>query len=169
MKALADSNNVDATRPAYEKWVETRNRLIYAFDPARHNELRTEFDDYRNAVELMSDLRDDTIGQQEWFDYNHARADLAKRGLDTAVDFCIQQRVPENDVPNVAMRALLRAWADAAIQSDQRLRPLLANDREAWWRNTGPSITTSSKPLPPTSSTPRTRADRSTPPWVSPA
>lgn len=131
VKALADSTPVDAMRPCYEKWVQTRDRVVGAFAPSRHIELTTELDDYRGAVELMDDFRTDTVGQQEWFEYQRTYADLANRGLDTAVDFCIEHRLTEHEVPNVVRRALLRGWSDAIIQGDERLRPLLATDREA--------------------------------------
>ena len=29
------------------------------------------------GLEFINDLRDDTVGQQEWFDYQRARASLA--------------------------------------------------------------------------------------------
>ena len=130
VKALEDCNNVDASA-SYAKWVQSRDRIINAFASSRNDELTSEFDDYRGAVELMNELREDTIGQQEWFDYQRSRVELSNRGLDTAIDFCIEQRVPVHDVPAVAKRALLRAWADATIQNDRRLQPLLAEDREA--------------------------------------
>lgn len=131
VKALADSTPVDAMRPAHEKWASARDRVIGGFAESRHAELAEEFDDFRDAAELMTDFREDTVGQQEWFEYQRAYGDLAKQGLDTAVDFCIEQRLTEHDVPNVVMRALLRGWSDAVIQGDARLRPLVATDREA--------------------------------------
>ncbi|WAH97525.1 DUF3320 domain-containing protein [Arthrobacter sp. MMS18-M83] len=131
VKALADSTPVDAMRPAYEKWTQARDRVIQAFAPTRHPELAQEFDDFHDAVELINDFRADTVGQQEWFDYQRAYGDLAKRDLDTAVNFCIEQRLREHDVPNVITRALLRGWCDAVIQGDARIRPMLATDREA--------------------------------------
>lgn len=112
-------------------WVEARNRIVSAFSPDRSEDLLTEFNRYDTAVGLIEDLRADTVGQQEWFDYTRARADLATLGLDTAVDFAIEQRIPAADVPKVIDRALLRAWVDATIQKDTRLQPLLATDREA--------------------------------------
>jgi hypothetical protein len=131
VKALADSNPVGAMRPCHEKWLQTRDRVVEAFAPSRHLELSTEFDDFRGAVQLIDEFRADTVGQQEWFDYQRAYADLAKRGLNTAVDFCIDHRLTEREVPNVIARALLRGWSDAVIRGDERLRPLLATDREA--------------------------------------
>ncbi|MDP7724180.1 DUF3320 domain-containing protein [Mycobacterium sp. TY814] len=131
IKALADSNPVDAMGPSYEKWVRSRDHVVQAFAQSRHIELLTELDDYRDAVELMNEFRVDTVGQQEWFEYQQAYADLAKRGLDTAVDFCIERRLTDREVPKVVLRALLRAWSDAVVQGDARLRPVLATQREA--------------------------------------
>ncbi|MEV4952462.1 DUF3320 domain-containing protein [Paenarthrobacter nitroguajacolicus] len=131
VKTLAESIPVSTMGTAYEKWMQTQDRLIQAFATSRHSELTEEFDDFHNALELIAALRADTVGQQEWFDYQRAYRELALRDLDTAVDFCIEQRLTEHDVPNVVKRALLRGWSDAVIQGDERLRPLLATDREA--------------------------------------
>ena len=131
VKTLADCNLVEAMRPNYEKWTQARDRVVEAFAPNRCGELTEELDDYQGAIDLINEFRADTVGQQEWFDYQHAYADLAKRGLDAAVDFCIEQRLSEHEVPNVINRALLRSWSDSVIQSDERLHPQLATDREA--------------------------------------
>lgn len=131
VKALAQAHQVDGMAPAYEKWTAARNRVVDAFEASRRGDLIAEFDDYRGAVELINDFRDDSVGQQEWFEYRRAYTDLAGRGLDTAVDFCVEQRLAEDDVPKVVNRALLHSWSDAVIQSDERLRPLRSADREA--------------------------------------
>lgn len=131
VELLTSSGPVDSLSTTFERWSSARDRIIHAFAPDRHNELLTELDNYSDAVALMSDLRNDTVGQQEWFEYQAAYSSLAERGLDTAVDFCVERRLVENDVPDVVNRALLRSWCDAVIQQDKRLRPLLAVDREA--------------------------------------
>ncbi len=105
--------------------------MVAAFNPSRHGALEVEFDDFRGARELLGDFQADTTGQQEWFEYRRALADLTTLGLDAAIDFCIQQKVAANEVADVVLRALLRSWSDHVIQSDGRLRPLLAADREA--------------------------------------
>jgi hypothetical protein len=126
-----------ASRPAHnlaaaaQKWASAADRIINAFHADRHTEFKSELDDYSNAASLISDLREDSTGQEEWFAYTKARTDLAKHGLDTAIDFCIEQRVPSDQVPRVIERALLRSWADYTIQNDTRARPLLERDRSA--------------------------------------
>jgi hypothetical protein len=116
---------------AAQKWASAADRIINAFHPDRHAEFRRELDDYSNAASFISDLREDSTGQEEWFAYTKARTDLAKHGLDTAIDFCIEQRVPADQVPRVIERALLRSWADYTIHNDTRVRPLLQRDRSA--------------------------------------
>lgn len=131
VKALSDSHPVEGLPAAYAKWTDARDRILAAFAPSRNAELSGEFDDYRHGQAFINDLRDDTIGQQEWFDYQRARTSLAQHGLETAIDFCINQRVDAATVPKILERALLRGWADAVIHNDARLRPALASDREA--------------------------------------
>jgi hypothetical protein len=129
--ALCASRPADNLAAAAEKWVSAAGRIVNAFHSDRHAELRHELDDYSSAPSFINDLRDDSTGQEEWFAYTKARADLAKHGLDTAIDFCIEQRVPAEQVPRVIERALLRAWVDYTVQNDTRVRPLLARDRNA--------------------------------------
>jgi hypothetical protein len=131
VKALANSQPVEALPAAFEKWTSARDRILAAFASSRTAELSAEFDDYRLGLEFIDDLREDTVGQQEWFDYQRARAALSHHGLEAAVDFCIDQRVDAAIVPKVVARALLRGWADAVIHNDARLRPALASDRDA--------------------------------------
>lgn len=131
VRALDDSTAVEATMPAFDKWTRTRDRVVDAFASSRHPELSAEFDDFGDASTLIAEFSADTVGQQEWFEYRLAYESLAKHGLDAAVDFCIQQRLDAHDVSSVITRALLRGWSDGIIQSDERLRPLLASDRDA--------------------------------------
>lgn len=137
--ALTDSQvtALTASHPAHhlpaaaEKWAAAADRIIDAFHADRHAELRSELDDYSNAPSLISDLKEDSTGQEEWFAYTRARAALAKHGLDTAIDFCIEQRVGAEQVPHVIEKALLRSWADYTIQNDTRIRPLQERERSA--------------------------------------
>jgi hypothetical protein len=131
VEALVASRPAHHLAAAAEKWASAADRIINAFDADRHTEFRSELDDYGNAVSLINDLRDDSTGQEEWFAYTKARTDLAEHGLDTAIDFCIEHRVPADQVPRVIERALLRSWADYTIQTDTRVRPLGERDRSA--------------------------------------
>ncbi|WP_197379976.1 DUF3320 domain-containing protein [Mycolicibacterium mengxianglii] len=131
LQRLAASTSVTNLRPAMEKWAAACERIIAAFDTARHRELAIELDDYTDAKSFIEELRADSIGQDEWFEYTNARKHLEKYGLGASIDFCIEQRVEANLVPRVVERALLRSWADKNLQRDARLRPLRAADRDA--------------------------------------
>jgi hypothetical protein len=131
VEALVTSRPTYNLAAAAQKWASAADRIISAFHVDRHAEFKGELDDYLNAAGLIGDLREDSTGQDEWFAYVGARTNLAKHGLDTAVDFCIEQRVPADQVPQVIERALLRSWADYTIQNDTRVRPLLERDRTA--------------------------------------
>ena len=116
---------------AAQKWGDAAERVIDAFDPDRHGELRRELEDLAAAEGFLQELQDDPTGQDEWFAYTRARSELGKHGLLAAVEFCIDQRINAENVPTVVERALLRSWAEDIIRSDARLTPVLERDRTA--------------------------------------
>ena len=128
LHAARPTSNLTAAR---ERWQAASERIVTAFGPSRHRELRGEFDTFDSALSLLADLRDDTSGQEEWFAYRDARDDLAAHHLDGVVEFCIDQAVPAESVLDVVKRALLRSWADHVVQADRDLRPIRAEDRAA--------------------------------------
>jgi very-short-patch-repair endonuclease len=113
------------------RWAAARADLLAAFDASRHAELEAELDDYAEADDLIAALREDSAGQQEWFAYQGARADLAAVGLETAIDFCITEGLSAVQVPLVLERALLQEWADHHLQQDAALRVVRAEDRDS--------------------------------------
>ena len=52
-------------------------------------------------------------------------------GLDVAVEFCVSQRVPPEQVPLVIERALLQEWAEHQLRTDPDLATVRAADRDA--------------------------------------
>ena len=131
VKALHAARPTEHLTAAREQWQAASERIVTAFGPSRHPDLRGEFDTFDSAPSLLADLRDDTSGQEEWFAYRDARDDLAAHHLDGVVEFCIDQAVPAEQVPDVVKRALLRGWADHVVQADRDLRPIRAEDRDA--------------------------------------
>lgn len=129
--ALGGSSAVENLVSVLGKWEHARDEVVGAFDATRTDELRDELGDFSTGFDLLSDFQADTIGQQEWFEYQSIRAELRELDLDSTVEFCIEQRLRASEVPKVIERALLRAWADEHIRKDTRLHPLLAGDREA--------------------------------------
>ncbi|OLT10239.1 hypothetical protein BJF77_00450 [Kocuria sp. CNJ-770] len=130
VEALATSSRTDNLAPALEKWAEARGRIVHAFAEARHAELLSELDEYRNAAEFIRELQEDSAGQDEWFAHVKAREQLAVLGLDAAIEFCVKEGLPSDAVADVAERALLRSWVDHVFQSDDRLEPFGADDRD---------------------------------------
>ncbi|MDI6104047.1 DUF4011 domain-containing protein [Actinoplanes sp. NEAU-A12] len=113
-----------------EQWALARDAMLEAFAPSRHADLRARLADHDKAREFLQEIRADAGGQEEWFAAQDARAVLGGYGLDGVVEFCADRRVAAEEVRPAVERALFRSWADAVIQSDQRLRPWRAADRD---------------------------------------
>jgi hypothetical protein len=116
---------------AADAWQRARDALVEAFSADRRPGLAAELDDYEDAADLIAALREDTGGKDEWHVYQAARAALAAHGLDVAIDFCISERVPSWQVPQVIKRALLQEWAELHLRTDPDLSAVRAADRDA--------------------------------------
>jgi hypothetical protein len=116
---------------AAETWQRARGALVEVFNADRHADLAAELDDYEDAADLIAALREDTGGKDEWQVYQASRAALAARGLDVAIAFCISERVPAQQVPQVIERALLQEWADHQLRTDPDLSTVRAAERDA--------------------------------------
>src|SRR5487761_1139225 len=116
---------------AAEEWHRAKDALTEAFDAGRRQDLAAELDDYDDAADLIATLREDTAGKDEWHAYEASRAALASHGLDVAIDFCISERVPSSQVPQVIERALLQEWAEHHLRTDPDLSTVRATDRDA--------------------------------------
>lgn len=131
IRAIASSQEQGGLDGYYDSWVSARDVVVSAFAASRTDDLLAEFNDFGTSSELIEALRDDTTGQQEWFEYKGSRQRLAEFGLGPAVDFCVEQRILADQVPQVIDRAILRAWADAVLVQEVDLAPHLAKDRHA--------------------------------------
>ncbi|HWS32092.1 MAG TPA: DUF3320 domain-containing protein [Actinoplanes sp.] len=129
-QALDAGHPAPALGPATEAWQAARQRVIDAFGPARQVRLATTLDRYETARDLLRDLFEDESGQQEWFDYLAARADLTEYGLDTALDWYADQAMDVTRLGDVLERAACRAWIDTVLAEDERLQPLAAAARD---------------------------------------
>ena len=116
---------------AAETWQRASRTLAGAFDASRQPDLAAELDDYGDARDLISALRADTGGQDEWHVYRSCRTALDGYGLGMAIDFCISERVPSGQVPRVIERALLQEWAEHQLRTDPDLSTVRAADRDA--------------------------------------
>ncbi|MEV0895240.1 AAA domain-containing protein [Actinoplanes sp. NPDC049802] len=128
--ALRELRPVPALAERAREWQEASRAVLDGFGPARQEDLRARFADYRLAAALLRDIRDDSSGQEEWFACLEARDVLAFHGLDAAVEFCADQNLSSAMVPAVLERALLHGWVDAVARADDRLRPWRGSDRD---------------------------------------
>lgn len=128
--ALDTVKPLESISSSYQKWLDAQERVITAFKPTRHRELRSELNDFDDAKSLLGELRQDSTGQHEWHEYQRINVELAPWGLDSVLDFCAKQRVSSSDVSGIVRRALLQAWIDYVVQTDERLKPFQALERE---------------------------------------
>ncbi|MEU4428154.1 DUF4011 domain-containing protein [Actinoplanes sp. NPDC024001] len=130
MAALRQLRPVAGLAKLAEQWAAARQAVLEAFAPARRAALGEELADPERARVFLQRIRDDAGGQEEWFAAQDARAVLSGYGLDGVVEFCADRRLAAEQVRPAVERAMFRSWADAMIQSDQRLRPWRAADRD---------------------------------------
>jgi len=116
---------------ATAEWTDARQDILSAFDASRRAQLLDEMDDYDDTTDLLEALREDIAGQDEWFAYVESKTELARFGLNPAIDFCIAEDVAPEVVPLVLEKALLHEWADHHIATDPALRTVRAEDRNS--------------------------------------
>ena len=116
---------------AADAWQRAKDALVEAFNADRRPDLTAELDDYEDAADLIAALREDTSGKDEWHVYQASRAALAAHGLGVAIDFCLSERIPSRQVPQVIERALLQEWAEHHLRTDPDLSAVRAADRDA--------------------------------------
>ncbi|BAL91239.1 hypothetical protein AMIS_60190 [Actinoplanes missouriensis 431] len=131
VEALGSIASTPQLAAVERRWADARDGLLAAFDSDRQAELVGELGDYEEAADFIASLREDSSGQQEWFAYQNARAELVATGLEAAIDFCITERVIADQVPLVLERALLQEWADYHLTRDEALRVVRSEDRES--------------------------------------
>ncbi|HEY2279226.1 MAG TPA: DUF3320 domain-containing protein [Streptosporangiaceae bacterium] len=114
-----------------DEWYRVRDAVLDAFDLDRRAELAAELDDYDDAADLIEAFKQEPGGKDEWHAYRQARTVLAGHGLDVAVEFCIAERVPAEQVALVIQRALLQEWAEYQLRADPALATVRSTDRNA--------------------------------------
>ncbi|SDS76851.1 DUF4011 domain-containing protein [Actinoplanes derwentensis] len=127
---LRDLRPIAGLNRLAEQWTAAREAVLEAFAPARRPDLESRLGDHERARGFLEEIRADAGGQEEWFAAQDARAVLSGYGLDGVIEFCADRAVPADQVRPAVERAFFRSWADAVIQSDQRLRPWRASDRD---------------------------------------
>lgn len=120
-------------RDSLSEWHKARARISNQFTGTYAEtvaaELDESFDDTREFLHKLAGTVGD-IG--EWAAYTTAKKGLEGHGIEPVVSFCVEQRVPADQVRPIVERALLEAWADDVMASDMsRLGPVRAPDRDA--------------------------------------
>jgi very-short-patch-repair endonuclease len=127
--ALADATPAAGLAGKAAAWTGARDAVAAAFGTARRAALIESLEDYERGPALLRELREDSSGQEEWFSHAAAREVLSGFGLDDAVTFCADERVPTGQLRAVLERAVLRSWADDVLHRDKRLHPVRAEER----------------------------------------
>lgn len=130
---LATSYTSADLRSHVSEWNKARTRVTNQFTDTYSATISTDLDQsFDDAHDLLRQLRStiDDIG--EWAAYAKATKRLAERGLEPVISFCVDQRVPGDQVRPIIERALLEAWADDVMASEaSRLGSERAMDRDA--------------------------------------
>ncbi|MCO7218480.1 DUF3320 domain-containing protein [Klenkia sp. PcliD-1-E] len=113
-------------------WSEHRPLLVEVFVPARRRELTDDLaSDLVAAVELLQEMADTALNQVPVFEqYTRQRAWFAVK-LGKVVDEIVDQARPADQVAPLIERAVLLAWVDAIVRSDDRLERHTPADRDA--------------------------------------
>lgn len=116
---------------AKQAWDASASVIVDAFESERHPELHADLSDFEEADALLEDFIADPAGQDEWHRYTTLRGELAKLGLDAAVDECIDRQIHRDQVPLALEHALLRGWSNQVLAEDRRLRPDASQDKDS--------------------------------------
>ncbi|MFC7968162.1 DUF3320 domain-containing protein [Streptomyces cinereoruber] len=115
-----------------DRWETAAEALLALFESARSTQLSPSllgsFDQARKVVDALSD---DPRGPEEWRAYRDGLAVLARQGAAGLVATAAERGLDPRQLPDVVEQALLRAWADGVLASDDRLRTTRAEDLDA--------------------------------------
>lgn len=128
---LLETGTVADLEWSTSQWLRVREQLIGKFEETRREELLQELSTLEDGVEMIEAWREDSTGQQEWADHRTHRDALSSFGLDSAIDFCAQQRIPPEQIDLVVEKVLLESWIENILEDDGRLRPLKSADRDS--------------------------------------
>ncbi|WP_030543460.1 DUF3320 domain-containing protein [Streptomyces albus] len=128
--ALADWCDAAETRAT--RWTGAATALRDLFDTGRRAQLSPLLlGDLGRARQAVDALRADRRGPEEWQAYRAGLAVLARHGADELVTRAAERAVPPARLPEVVEQAVLRAWADGVLATDERLRTTRSEDLDA--------------------------------------
>lgn len=115
------------------RWDKAERMLLDAFSPSRAADIAADLEvSFDDGVALLEELAATRGDIEEWGTHAEATRTLEEDGLVEVVRFCVERRLPGDQVAGVVERALLEAWSDAVVSRDgERLAPFRATERDA--------------------------------------
>ncbi|MFF2425957.1 DUF4011 domain-containing protein [Streptomyces mirabilis] len=112
-------------------WSGQREALARYFEPERAEELRRELAESLTAAQsVLSRLDRDPFGPEAWTSCADALTLLRRYHLDGLPDQLARREVSAEDFPAAMERAVLAAWVEHQLATDQRLKPMRAVERD---------------------------------------
>ncbi|WP_293998002.1 DUF4011 domain-containing protein [Streptomyces sp.] len=112
-------------------WSRQREALAGHFEPERAEELRRELAESLTAARsVLSRLDRDPFGPEAWTSCADALTRLRRYHLDGLPDQLARREVSAEDFPAAMERAVLTAWVEHQLATDQRLKPMRAVERD---------------------------------------
>ncbi|WP_405769150.1 DUF3320 domain-containing protein [Streptomyces sp. NBC_00080] len=112
-------------------WSAQRELLAGYFEPERAEELRRELAESLTAAQsVLTRLDHDPFGPEAWISCAEALTMLRRYHLDRLPDQLARREVSAEDFPAAMERAVLTAWVEHQLATDQRLKPMRAVERD---------------------------------------
>ncbi|WP_406305367.1 DUF3320 domain-containing protein [Streptomyces sp. NBC_00885] len=112
-------------------WSGQREAVAGYFEPERAEELRRELAASLTAAQsVLSRLDRDPFGPEAWTSCADALTLLRRYHLDGLPDQLARREVSAEDFPAAMERAVLTAWVEHQLATDQRLKPMRAVERD---------------------------------------
>jgi hypothetical protein len=101
-------------------WATARDALCCNFADGKRGELQQDFmTTFEDARDLLVLLRETLPDIEEWFEYSDARSQLIDLGAREPLEFCEEEALDAETIPDVIERAVLERWADEVMASDK--------------------------------------------------
>ncbi len=128
LTAPVDPEGVDAAVSRYQKLFDA---FVAEFEPHRAAQLRADsVTSLHSAREQLEHLCN-TVGDiQEWRQFSGATARLVADGLGAVMEFAKQHLTVGDQVAPIFERAVLAAWVDKIMATDDDLQPLVSGQRD---------------------------------------
>lgn len=112
-------------------WSSQREAIAGYFEPERAQELRRELAESLTAAQsVLSRLDRDPYGPAAWTKCADALTLLRRYHLDGLPDQLARREVSAEDFPVAMERAVLTAWVEHQLATDNRLKPMRALERD---------------------------------------